>query len=67
MQTTEFVRFKKLGKQITVLTAWDAISSSIVAPIRPQPTKQTLYISDIFIVLSVGVYQSITSQVWEVN
>ena len=30
MQTTELVRFKKLGKQITVLTAWDAISSSIV-------------------------------------
>ena len=29
MQTTELVRFKKLGKQITVLTAWDAISSSI--------------------------------------
>ncbi len=30
MQTTELVRFKKLGKHITVLTAWDAISSSIV-------------------------------------
>ncbi len=30
MQTTKLVRFKKLGKQITVLTAWDAISSSIV-------------------------------------
>ena len=30
MQTTELVRFKKLGKQITVLTAWDAISSSMV-------------------------------------
>ena len=30
MLTTELVRFKKLGKQITVLTAWDAISSSIV-------------------------------------
>ena len=30
MQTTELVRWKKLGKQITVLTAWDAISSSIV-------------------------------------
>ena len=30
MQTTELVRLKKLGKQITVLTAWDAISSSIV-------------------------------------
>ena len=30
MQTTELDRFKKLGKQITVLTAWDAISSSIV-------------------------------------
>ncbi len=30
MQTTELVRFKKLGKQITVLTAWDAISSSLV-------------------------------------
>ena len=30
MQTTELVRFKKLGKKITVLTAWDAISSSIV-------------------------------------
>jgi len=30
MQTTELVSFKKLGKQITVLTAWDAISSSIV-------------------------------------
>ena len=30
MQTTELVVFKKLGKQITVLTAWDAISSSIV-------------------------------------
>ena len=30
MQTTELVRFKKLGKQITVLTAWDAISSSII-------------------------------------
>ena len=30
MQTTELVRFKKLGKQISVLTAWDAISSSIV-------------------------------------
>ena len=30
MQATELVRFKKLGKQITVLTAWDAISSSIV-------------------------------------
>ncbi len=30
MQTTELVRFKNLGKQITVLTAWDAISSSIV-------------------------------------
>ena len=30
MQTTELVRFKKLGRQITVLTAWDAISSSIV-------------------------------------
>ena len=30
MQTTELVRFKKLGKQITVLTAWDAISSAIV-------------------------------------
>ena len=30
MQTTELVRFKKLGKQITVLTAWDALSSSIV-------------------------------------
>ena len=30
MQTTELVRFKQLGKQITVLTAWDAISSSIV-------------------------------------
>ena len=30
MQTTELVRFKKLGKQIIVLTAWDAISSSIV-------------------------------------
>ena len=30
MQTTELVRFKKLDKQITVLTAWDAISSSIV-------------------------------------
>ncbi|WP_269611184.1 3-methyl-2-oxobutanoate hydroxymethyltransferase [Prochlorococcus marinus] len=30
MLTTDLVRFKKLGKQITVLTAWDAISSSIV-------------------------------------
>ncbi len=30
MLTTELVRFKELGKQITVLTAWDAISSSIV-------------------------------------
>ena len=30
MQTTELVRFKKFGKQIIVLTAWDAISSSIV-------------------------------------
>tara|TARA_B100000579_G_scaffold35092_1_gene24531 strand:- start:1225 stop:2043 length:819 start_codon:yes stop_codon:yes gene_type:complete len=30
MQTTELVRFKKLGRQITVLTAWDAISSSMV-------------------------------------
>ena len=30
MLTTELVRFKKLGKQITMLTAWDAISSSIV-------------------------------------
>ena len=30
MQTAELVRLKKLGKQITVLTAWDAISSSIV-------------------------------------
>ena len=30
MQPTELVHFKKLGKQITVLTAWDAISSSIV-------------------------------------
>ena len=30
MQTTELVRFKKLGQQISVLTAWDAISSSIV-------------------------------------
>ena len=30
MQTTELVRYKKLGKQISVLTAWDAISSSIV-------------------------------------
>ena len=30
MQTTELVRFKQLGKQIIVLTAWDAISSSIV-------------------------------------
>ena len=30
MQTTELVRFKKLDKQIIVLTAWDAISSSIV-------------------------------------
>ena len=30
MQTTELVNFKKVGKQITVLTAWDAISSSIV-------------------------------------
>ena len=30
MLTTELVRFKKLGKQITVLTAWDAISSAIV-------------------------------------
>ncbi len=30
MQTTELVHFKKLGKQITVLTAWDAISSSII-------------------------------------
>ena len=30
MQITELVRFKKSGKQITVLTAWDAISSSIV-------------------------------------
>ena len=30
MRPTELVHFKKLGKQITVLTAWDAISSSIV-------------------------------------
>ena len=30
MQTTELVSFKKLGRQITVLTAWDAISSSMV-------------------------------------
>ena len=30
MLTTELVRFKELGKQISVLTAWDAISSSIV-------------------------------------
>jgi len=30
MLTTELVRFKELGKQITVLTAWDSISSSIV-------------------------------------
>ncbi len=30
MQTTDLIRFKKLGKQLIVLTAWDAISSSIV-------------------------------------
>ena len=30
MQTTDLIRFKESGKQITVLTAWDAISSSIV-------------------------------------
>ena len=30
MQTSELVRFKELGKQITILTAWDAISASIV-------------------------------------
>tara|TARA_Y100001968_G_scaffold105934_1_gene95798 strand:- start:1054 stop:1872 length:819 start_codon:yes stop_codon:yes gene_type:complete len=30
MLATELVRFKELGIQITVLTAWDAISSSIV-------------------------------------
>tara|TARA_B100000579_G_scaffold131537_1_gene106220 strand:- start:1075 stop:1893 length:819 start_codon:yes stop_codon:yes gene_type:complete len=30
MQPKELVGFKKLGKQITVLTAWDAISSSLV-------------------------------------
>ena len=30
MLPTELVRFKKLGKQISVLTAWDAISSSII-------------------------------------
>ena len=30
MLTTELVHFKELGKPITVLTAWDAISSAIV-------------------------------------
>ena len=30
MLTTELVHFKAIGKQITVLTAWDAISSSLV-------------------------------------
>ena len=30
MQTTELVRLKKLNKKICVLTAWDAISSSMV-------------------------------------